>query len=62
MKSEMESLESFETQGDVPLTSLNDDVISTAMALLWVFVWKGFVKGRLRVRGYNQTMSDLDET
>ena len=47
MKSEMESLESFETKEDVPLTSVEDSVISTAMTLLWVFVWKGFVKGRL---------------
>ena len=62
MKSEMESLESFETKEDVPLTSVEDSVISTAMTLLWVFVWKGFVKGRLCVRGYNQTVSDLDDT
>ena len=62
MKNEMRSLEDFEVKEDVPVSSLAPDVVSLAMTLLWVHVWKGFVKSRLCVRGYKQKVSDLDDT
>ena len=61
MTAEMRSLESFDTKEDVPLSSFDHSTISTALTLLWVFVWKGFVKGRLCVRGYFQVIKNLDD-
>ena len=62
MKNEMQSLNSFDTYEEVPVSSVDDSIFSTVMTLLWVHVWKGFVKSRLCVRGYNQKVNDLDET
>ena len=62
MKKEMRSLEDFDTKEDVAVSSLEPSIIDQAMTLLWVHVWKGFVKSRLCVRGYRQVINDLDDT
>ena len=54
MTKEMRSLEDFDTKEDVNISTLNPDIVRQAMTLLWVHVWKGFVKYRLCVRGYKQ--------
>ena len=62
MTKEMGSLEDFETKEYVDISTLSPDIVNQAMALLWVRVWKGFVKLRICVRGYRQAVSSLDDT
>ena len=56
----MISLEDFETKEDVDVSSVSPDVVT--IILLWVHVWKGFVKSRLCARGYKQQVSSLGDT
>ena len=62
MKNAMRSLEDFDTFEEVPTSGVSFDIISATLTVLWVHVWKGFVKSRLCTRGYKQAVSDLDDT
>ena len=58
----MRSLADFEAKEYVSISTLDYHTVRQAMTLLWVHIWKGFVKPRLCVRGYKQDVASLDDT
>ena len=62
MTKEMRSLEDFDTNEDVDISTLDPYTVQQSMTLLWVHIWRGFVKSRLCVRGYEQSVASLDDT
>ena len=62
MKTEMASIEDFDVKEDKRVDSVPQEDLDEALDLTWVHTWKGFVKSRLCVRGFNQVVHDLDDT
>ena len=58
----LESLEKFEVYEVVKVENVPEEDVRQAMDLRWAHTWKNFVKSRLCVRGFNQNISDLDDT
>ena len=59
MKKEFDSLKSFEVFEEVDRSSIspNTEILSAR----WVFTWKGYVKARLVVRGFEQSYNEVDD-
>ena len=62
MMTEKASLDNFEVKEEVPVDQVPQEAQQSAMTLVWVHVWNGYVKSRLCVRGFHKIIKDLDET
>ena len=61
MRKGMKSLEGFDTNENVTVSSASPNVVDLATTLTWVLVWESVVKSRLCVRGYRQQVSSFDD-
>ena len=63
MNEEMNRIKEFDVKDDIHVNDLPPSAWQDAMDLVWVLKWKGSsVRARLCVRGFNQVITDLDDT
>jgi hypothetical protein len=63
MMLEMASMRRFDVFTEAPASSLPPDAVRTAITTRWVHRWKGdVVRSRLVCRGFNETVTDEDQT
>ncbi len=62
MNTEMERLQKFEVKEAAPVEDLTSDEIENAMDFTWLIDGKCFIRSRRCVRGFTQTIMDLDDT
>ena len=63
MQSEMTSMNDFQVYDEVPISNLSPEEVASAVSSRWVITWKGtWVKCRLVARGFEQIITDVDDT